>query len=488
MILLTLLYLTFACALPTPSDIPTDIPSSVFTHGDDIFGTRSIWHIIWSCFTTIFTCTWIAVHPNIPGPKDSPWAVLRRHVAIMGYVIIAPEMVILWATRQHYAARHLAKQYQERGWTMTHGFFLVMGGFTLHDPRGTPLRILVPRELETLSKAGKVTWPSITEEEIQDRCKGDYLSKAFVLVQTSWFITQCIVRGVYGLAVTELEVATLTFAALSGVTYYLWWHKPIDVRCSVPVYLLLEANENKEVGRRECVLSTSGSPAPDPPSIPRPISRENIVAPDPEPNPREPSTSNSILAPPHNATTISGSDFTQMQRFSAFIQQQQQKHGTLLGLAYVFIIHPPFSFFRGFRDMRSSDTVHDSSPLRVPTFYAPDSVTIDDAHIGVAYFVAIVFGGIHCIAWSFQFPSVLEWLAWRISAASMCGVPIFLAASLHFISEILKMNPVPAIVAFRIIYVITRIILLILPCIQLRALPASAFVDIQWTSFFPHVG
>ena len=138
--------------------------------------------------------------------------------------------------------------------------------------------------------------------------------------------------------------------------------------------------------------------------------------------------------------------------------------------------------------MRSSDTVHDSSPLHVPTFYAPDSVTIDDAYIGVAYFVAIVFGGIHCIVWSFQFPFLLERLAWRISVGSMCGVPIFLAASLHFISEILKMNPVPAIVAFRVIYVIARIVLLILPCIQLQALPASAFVDIQWTSFFPHVG
>ena len=334
MILLTLLYLTFACALPTLSDIPTDISSSVFAHCDNIFGTRLIWHIIWSCFTTIFACTWIAVHPNIPGPKDSPWAVLRRCVVIMGYVIIALEMVILWATRQHYAARRLVEQYQEGGWMMTHGFFLVMGGFTLHDPRGTPLQILVPRELETLSKAGKVTWPSITEE-IQDRCKGDYLLKAFVLIQTSWFITQCIVREVYGLAVTELEVATLAFVALSRVTYYLWWHKPIDICCSVPVYLFPEADENKEVDR-ECVLSTSGSLAPKSLLIPRPISCENIVAPDLEPNPREPSTSNSILALPHNnATAIPGSDFTQMQRFSAFIQQQQQKHGTLLGLAYV---------------------------------------------------------------------------------------------------------------------------------------------------------
>jgi len=61
---------------------------------------------------------------------------------------------------------------------------------------------------------GPVSWPPITEEEIQDRSKGDYLLKGrVVLVQTSWFITQCIVRGAYRLEITELEVVTLAFAA-----------------------------------------------------------------------------------------------------------------------------------------------------------------------------------------------------------------------------------------------------------------------------------
>lgn len=148
-------------------------------------------------------------------------------------------MVICWAARQHFGARRLAKQYRERGWTMTHSFFLIMGGFTLHDKQGTALRILESNELEALFQEGKITWPSITEEEIRDRSKGDYLSKTIVLVQTSWFITQCIVRGTYGLAVTELEIATVAFAAVTGVTYYLpWWHKPLDVRCPVPVYFV----------------------------------------------------------------------------------------------------------------------------------------------------------------------------------------------------------------------------------------------------------
>jgi hypothetical protein len=144
-----------------------------------------------------------------------------------------------------------------------------MGGFTLHDERGTPLRILEPIELENLSEAGKIEWPSITEKQIQDRSKGDYLSKGIVLMQTSWFITQCIVRGANWLEVTELEVATLAFAAMTGVTYFLWWNKPFDVRCSVPMYLL---KGEKEKGHSESQRILSVSPTANPVSVsPHPL-------------------------------------------------------------------------------------------------------------------------------------------------------------------------------------------------------------------------
>ena len=192
MILLALLYLSFGStfALPTPPDLLTDIPPSVLIRSADVFGTRTIWGIIWSCLSTLFACTWVAVHPNIPGPKDSLWTVLGRRVAIMGWFLIAPELVILWAAKQHFGARKLVVKYEGRGWTMAHGFFIGMGGFTLHDERGTALRILEPEELRRLTEAGKIAWPSITEREIQDRSKGDYLSKAIVVMQMSWFFVQ----------------------------------------------------------------------------------------------------------------------------------------------------------------------------------------------------------------------------------------------------------------------------------------------------------
>jgi hypothetical protein len=75
----------------------------------------------------------------------------------------------------------------------------------------------------------------VTDDEIQDRSKGDELAKAFVIVQTTWFVVQCIARGVQRLTVTELEIVTLAYAALNGVMYFFWWDKPLDVQCPVVI-------------------------------------------------------------------------------------------------------------------------------------------------------------------------------------------------------------------------------------------------------------
>lgn len=77
-----------------------------------------------------------------------------------------------------------------------------------------------------------------TEYEIQGRAKGDFLSKAIAIFQTSWFSAQCVARWIQGLDLTELEVATVAFASLNGVLYYFWWNKPLGA--VIPVKLQLK--------------------------------------------------------------------------------------------------------------------------------------------------------------------------------------------------------------------------------------------------------
>ncbi|KDQ60380.1 hypothetical protein JAAARDRAFT_126241, partial [Jaapia argillacea MUCL 33604] len=194
-----------------------------------------MWGIISSCLTTIFTCTWVAIHPNIPSPEESPIEVIVRRVILMVMALIAPELVLVWAMRQWFGARRIAKVHRGkpqseptgREWTLTHGFFALMGGFMIvkgcHDE---PVEILLPDRLLDLDED---EFPMLTAEMILDRSKRDTLSKALAILQTAWFILQFAARSHKGLQTTQLEYATLAFTVINFATYGFWWSKPTDV-------------------------------------------------------------------------------------------------------------------------------------------------------------------------------------------------------------------------------------------------------------------
>ena len=129
-------------------------------------------------------------------------------------------------------------------WTLTHGHLFEMGGFTLvdlddidEDPKeqnGTVLTI------DYLKENPNIDMPKITVDKIQDKSKGDVLFKLIAILQTTWFILQCIARGLQQLALTELELVTLALASLNGVTFAIWWHKPLGVQEPVEIYLRTE--------------------------------------------------------------------------------------------------------------------------------------------------------------------------------------------------------------------------------------------------------
>lgn len=90
----------------------------------------------------------------------------------------------------------------------------------------------------------------MTEDAITDKSKGDALSKSIFILQTSWFIIQCIARRVQGFDLTQLELTTLALASLNGITFILWWHKPLGAQAPVHMYLkrkLTDAERNTEV-------------------------------------------------------------------------------------------------------------------------------------------------------------------------------------------------------------------------------------------------
>lgn len=113
MIIPILLLVTQAFGAQTSPDDEKGLPACI---GDQ----RTILSIIWSCLTTIFACTWLAVHPNVPGrtitTKGSVSCAIEG-AKIMGIAILAPEIIVGWAAGQFTMA-----------WKLCHGKHLISSG------------------------------------------------------------------------------------------------------------------------------------------------------------------------------------------------------------------------------------------------------------------------------------------------------------------------------------------------------------------------
>lgn len=121
-----------------------------------------------------------------------------------------------------------AQRTQDEPWSLTHGFFIQMGGFLLCE-RGVATQILDYPRFKHLLKKKAVDVPLLSKDDIQDHSKGDAISKGFVVLQTTWFVVQCTARVTRGLPLCELEVVTLGFAVLNAIIYGVWWNKPQGV-------------------------------------------------------------------------------------------------------------------------------------------------------------------------------------------------------------------------------------------------------------------
>ncbi|KAG2008114.1 hypothetical protein CC2G_013577 [Coprinopsis cinerea AmutBmut pab1-1] len=242
---------------------------------------RSVADVIVTCLVTIFSCTWVSVHPNVRGYNSTTWERFLQRAEAMLWGIVAPELIVTWAIKQWDSARdinYLINEYLRRRkesggdgfieWRLVHSHFLQMGGYifkrgdtlqwvdvceALHHfesdetdlvavnwatgygheraARGTVAKDDMLDALESLIHR------TDTKEELADRSKTDALSKTFVVVQTSWFMMRCIARYAEGLAVTELELTTAAYALLNIVMYFCWWNKPLGVQCPIVVHV-----------------------------------------------------------------------------------------------------------------------------------------------------------------------------------------------------------------------------------------------------------
>lgn len=125
----------------------------------------------------------------------------------------------------------------------------------------------------------------------------------------------------------------------------------------------------------------------------------------------------------------------------------------------------------------------------------------DDNHLAIipVTFVVVgsIFGGMHCFAWDFHFPSRAEEVLWRVSAIYCTIAPLgmFILAVLMFgdfsdcgvLISVLATMLGSLVFIVSLGYIVCRAILLVLTFTCLRAEPASIFKATVWTKFLPHI-
>jgi hypothetical protein len=329
-------------------------------------------------------------------------------------------------------------------WSRVHGFFAAMGGFV----DGTKLLSL--EDIEQLVQDQEIEYPIATQEEIQDKSKGDAVTKSLVVLQTTWFLLQCIARGSQHLALTELELATAAFALLNIIIYALWWDKPLDVQCHIVVH-----RRSARDGASEANL-------------------------DQNPEASQPAEDSGV---PHR------------QERDCWVRSLGWLRGAWDGLRNVFrgwscidVVLGLLRVIMPFSDMMKGGDSEETF------FVVGDVDDWDISSVSGLVLVTMIFGGIHCVAWSFTFPSPTEQLLWRISSIAITGIPLAVAGIEYIGHQLHYDNPVEleailliTLVLLVILYPISRILLLVLSITTLHSLPPSAYQTVQWTSFLPHV-
>ena len=422
--------------------------------------SRGTFDIIQNCFLTIFLSTWTCLHLNVPGSKEGTWRPLLRKFRWMLLTIMGPEFVVCLAAGQRANAVRTLESLRGMGfsnWTLRHSFYANMGGFILQPRDSSPFPIH-GLHLVYLLKEGYLALPDITSEEISDKSKANLLAKALVCLQTGWFVLQCIGRVAQNLPLTALEIITASYVLCTWAIYAQWLKKPLDV--GVPTILKIKASAAE-------ILVKAGPAASE----------------------------------PYRQTPLD------------FVWDGSQ--------SWTLNVQPFLHFRLDPRERPMPRTLNDS----LPWFSKASDVVI-------CIFVILSYGAIHMLGWNLDFPSRTERILWRIAAlAVLCTTSAFCIWELIWgiiraayllrinkkqigfrsvyyvfankIEKIPGANGLPihdksfddavvtlGLVVFTaplaVLYLVSRVYILVEALSSLRALPSGSLQDVEWITFIPH--
>jgi hypothetical protein len=113
------------------------------------------------------------------------------------------------------------------------------------------------------------------------------------------------------------------------------------------------------------------------------------------------------------------------------------------------------------------------------------------------YGVGTAFSAIHLVAWNWVFPSYSLKIVWRAFAiGATASGPFYIAAVLIFelrsekgkVSRIVEIFVETAGLMAPLVYVPSRLGLIVLIVYSFSSMPAAIYNTVDWTSYLPHLG
>ncbi len=324
-------------------------------------------------------------------------------------------------------------------------------GTSGQETRDVPGTLVTLKALESEPNLVK-NLAAISPETIEDKSKGDALSKTIPILHISWFIVQCIARALQHLPITLLEMTALAFAGLSVITYLLWWYKPLNVK----YHISLDGSDSRPTPETH---SPEESASPVNPSwAVRACYRLDSVW---------DWMGLIILGDSINGYYEDIGDGA--LRFYSGTEREKPKRFMLM-----VVVGSLFGAFH----------------CAAWSFYFPSHTEmVLWPFSSMAVLIALFVGSARTGLWM-----IIEWvspgLCLRLKSALECllgDINIWIVNSLAFILIIptIIMPCMPLVAIFT--YIVARIMLVILAFIQLRSLPPLAFHTIQWTTYIPHI-
>lgn len=236
-------------------------------------------------------------------------------------------------------------------WTVVHSYYAHMGGLLYphaykqtQSPKDEPSYYCLTASMLTARYylSGDEHHPFdhliLTEKDIKDKSKADWVLKGIAVAQITWLILSVIVRSVMDLPIAQLEIATISFAAIAILSYAANWWKPKDI-----------------------------------------------------------------------------SHATLLQSFCSGFTRNQDKQSSYTQPFILRLLSPA----------KAADKARavDANLERVPN----DFVWMEGESPLVIFLMAISslgFGGLHCLAWNFDFPTHTELLCWRVASVTSAVLPV----------------------------------------------------------------